>query len=71
MKLMDPFIVTMILSTQEDFILQTLEGLEIFNSKTKYILFPMNTDHGKGNHWFLTIFKNPRYKSLINQSLLQ
>lgn len=42
-KIVDPFVVTMILFTQEDFILQTLEGLGLFDEFTKYVVFPMNT----------------------------
>jgi hypothetical protein len=38
-KIVDPFVVTMILFTQEDFILQTLEGLGLFDECTKYVVF--------------------------------
>ena len=52
---MDAFVVTLIMTDQEDFILQSLEPLGLFDNNTKYLLIPVNTENASGSHWLLAL----------------
>lgn len=50
---MDAFVVTLIMTDQEDFVLESLEPLGLFSKQTKYLLIPLNTENSSGSHWLL------------------
>jgi Ulp1 family protease len=52
-RTMDAFVVTLIMTDQEDYILESLEPLQLFSPATKYLLIPLNTEYCSGNHWLL------------------
>lgn len=50
---MDAFVVTLIMTDQENFVLESLEPLGLFSEQTKYLLIPLNTENSSGSHWLL------------------
>ena len=46
----------------DEVVLKSLEGLELFSEKTKYLVIPVNTENANGSHWLLGCFKNGRFK---------
>ncbi len=41
-KLIDPFVVTMLSTVEDEELLLTLVGQDYFNSKVRYLILPMN-----------------------------
>jgi hypothetical protein len=62
LKVMDAFIVTLIMTDQEDFILESLAPLDLFSESTKYLIIPLNTEFGSGSHWLLGLLVNRHKK---------
>lgn len=61
-KMVDMYVATMLMSYDDEVVLRSLEGLELFSSSTKYLVIPVNTENGSGSHWLLGCFKNGRFK---------
>ena len=60
--MVDLFVVTMLMTYDDEVVLKSLEGLELFSEKTKYLVIPVNTENANGSHWLLGCFKNGRFK---------
>jgi len=60
-KMIDLFVVTMLMTYDDEPILKSLEGLELFSSHTKYLIIPINTENANGSHWMLGCFRNGNF----------
>ena len=60
--MVDLYVVTMLMTYDDDVVLKSLEGLDLFSPNTKYLVIPINTENAIGSHWLLGCFKNGRFK---------
>lgn len=61
-KLMDAFIATLIMGSEDDFILQSLKPLNLFSPLAKYLIIPLNTEYAHGSHWLLALLQNGNFR---------
>ena len=52
---MDGFVATMLMMEQEDEVLKSLGGLGLFQKGCEWVLVPINTEWGGGEHWMLAV----------------
>lgn len=68
--MMDAFVVTMLMTYDEESILQSLAPLELFSQNTECLLIPINTENAYGSHWMLGCFLNGKFKGRETEDVL-
>ena len=68
--MVDLFVVTMIMTYDDEAILKSLEGLQLFSRDTQYLLIPINTENANGSHWMLGCFRNGQFEGANTKSQL-